>query len=203
MTTLANAAQGYDLAGNLTLAYSADRGTSYQYKYDHHNRLTGVYDSTGSNRSAAFVLDTTHRANARRSLRNRSAHTDCGESRNALGRRIEFINDKSATTTRYYYDGVNEIVETNAAGTPANQRTYVHGISYVDERLMMKRCSNDRPYYYVLDSLTRRIGRRPSIAPQCSLAGRDAASQGYCVWLVLDRAGAVVERYAYDEYGRP
>ena len=32
--------------GNLTLAYSADRGTSYVYRYDHHNRLTGVYDDT-------------------------------------------------------------------------------------------------------------------------------------------------------------
>ena len=29
MTTIANKTQGYDLAGNVTLAYSADRGTSY------------------------------------------------------------------------------------------------------------------------------------------------------------------------------
>jgi YD repeat-containing protein len=57
MTTLAGVTQGYDRAGNLTLAYSADRGTSYKYGYDHHNRLTGVYDSTGSTRKAAFTWD--------------------------------------------------------------------------------------------------------------------------------------------------
>ena len=50
MTTLATKTQGYDLAGNLTLAYSADRGTSYTYRWDHHNRLTGVYDSTNITR---------------------------------------------------------------------------------------------------------------------------------------------------------
>jgi len=38
--------------------------------------------------------------------------------------------------------------------------------------------TDDRPYYYVLDRM-------------------------YDVWLLLDRAGAIVERYAYDEYGRP
>ena len=36
MTKLAGLDQDYDKAGNLTLAYSADRGTSYLYKYDHH-----------------------------------------------------------------------------------------------------------------------------------------------------------------------
>jgi hypothetical protein len=64
------------------------------------------------------------------------------------------------------------------------QRSYVHGISYIDERLLMHDFkqhgpdSDDRPYYYVLDRM-------------------------YSVWLLLDRAGAIVERYAYDEYGRP
>ena len=74
MTTLANKTQGYDLAGNLTLAYSADRGTSYVYRYDHHNRMTGVYDSTNTTRKAAFTYD-------------------------ALGRRVEFINDIPATNS--------------------------------------------------------------------------------------------------------
>jgi YD repeat-containing protein len=55
MTKLANKTQSYDKAGNLTLAYSADRGTNYIYKYDHHNRLTGVYDSAGTTRKAAFT----------------------------------------------------------------------------------------------------------------------------------------------------
>jgi hypothetical protein len=45
MTTLANRTQEHDLAGNLTLAFSVDRGTSYKYKYDHHNRLRFVWAS--------------------------------------------------------------------------------------------------------------------------------------------------------------
>ena len=152
MTTLATKTQGYDLAGNLTLAYSADRGTSYTYRWDHHNRLTGVYDSTNTTRNAGFTYD-------------------------ALGRRIEFINDSAPSTTRYYYDGVNEVVEDNQSAT--RQRYYIHGVSYVDERLMMYDSSGtDRPYYYVLDRM-------------------------YNVRAIIDRAGAIVERYAYDDYGRP
>ncbi|MCG8408139.1 MAG: hypothetical protein MI923_23315, partial [Phycisphaerales bacterium] len=146
----------YDKAGNQTFAYSSDRGLSYKYSYDHNNRLLAVHDNTGTTRKAAYAYD-------------------------ALGRRIEFINDVTGDTVRYYYDGVNEIVETNASGSEL--RHYVHGISYVDERLMMMRhdladSNDDRPYYYVLD-------------------------RQYNVWMLLDRAGAIVERYAYDPYGRP
>ena len=72
--------QQYDDAGNLTIVFSEDLGSTYNYQYDHNNRLTAVYDSGGSNLSAAFEYD-------------------------ALGRRIEFINEKLDTTTRYYYDG--------------------------------------------------------------------------------------------------
>jgi len=57
MTKLAGKTQGYDKAGNLTLAYSADRASTYKYTYDHNNRLAGVYDSTGTTRKAAFTLD--------------------------------------------------------------------------------------------------------------------------------------------------
>jgi len=54
----------------------------------------------------------------------------------ALGRRIEFINDKLGGTSHYYYDGVNELVEDNQSDT--RQRYCVHGVSYVDERLCMQ-----------------------------------------------------------------
>ncbi|MCG8406225.1 MAG: hypothetical protein MI923_13595, partial [Phycisphaerales bacterium] len=57
-------------------------------------------------------------------------------------------------------------------------RYYVHGISFVDERLMMYSEEADRPYYYTIDRM-------------------------YNVRSVVDRAGAVVERYAYNPYGRP
>ena len=69
MTKIATKTQSYDKAGNVTLAYSADRGTSYTYRWDHHNRLTGVYDSTNTTRKAAFTWD-------------------------GLGRRVEHVNDR-------------------------------------------------------------------------------------------------------------
>ena len=70
MTDYAGLTQGYDLAGNLTLAFSADRGTSYTYRYDHHNRLEAVYDDGDTTRKAALTYD-------------------------ALGRRIEGDEDPS------------------------------------------------------------------------------------------------------------
>ncbi|MBK8269787.1 MAG: hypothetical protein IPK83_16425 [Planctomycetes bacterium] len=60
----------------------------------------------------------------------------------------------------------------------------VHGVSYIDERLAMVNCyettgtTDDRPYYYVLDRM-------------------------YNVRMLVDRAGAIVERYCYDPYGKP
>ena len=97
---------------------------------------------------------------------------------------------------RYFYDGVNEIVEYDGSGN--RSRFYIHGISYVDERLMtcplcreaVSRVhdeTNDRPYYYTIDRMYNPLH----------------VCQGYNVRSVVDRAGAIVERYAYDPYGRP
>jgi len=72
MTVNEGQTQLYDDAGNLTLAYANTAGKSYLYKYDHLNRMTAVYDSTGATRSATFTYD-------------------------ALGRRIEHINPGLAT----------------------------------------------------------------------------------------------------------
>ncbi|MFO0972936.1 MAG: dockerin type I repeat-containing protein [Phycisphaerae bacterium] len=152
MTTLAGLSQGYDLAGNQTRAYSADRATSYTYRYDHHNRLTGIYDGTNTTRKAAFVYD-------------------------ALGRRVEFAHDGLGKTTDYYYDGVNEVVET-PGGSTSVAKYYVHGVSYVDERLFMYNDDLKQPYYYALERM-------------------------YSVWAMIDRTGAIVERVMYDGYGRP
>ncbi len=80
----------------------------------------------------------------------------------------------TAGTTRYYYDGVNEIVEDNQSGT--RQRYYVHGVSYIDERLMMYSDSLSRPFYYVVDRMNN-------------------------VRMLIDRAGAIVERPALDTTG--
>ncbi len=151
MTVVAGQSQDYDDAGNQTSGYSADRSTSYVYKYDHHNRLSEVWDSSETNRKAAFIYD-------------------------ALGRRIVYDNDVLDETVQYFYDGVNEIADFDDSNTLL--RRYVHGISYVDERLMMYDADTDRPYYYTLDRM-------------------------YDVRMLVDRAGAVVERYMYDPYGRP
>ncbi|MFO0972939.1 MAG: dockerin type I repeat-containing protein [Phycisphaerae bacterium] len=55
---------------------------------------------------------------------------------------------------------------------------YVHGVSYVDERLFMYNDDFKRPFYYALERM-------------------------YSVWAILDRTGAIVERVMYDGYGRP
>jgi len=95
-------------------------------------RMIKIEDKTTSTRKAAFTYD-------------------------ALGRRIEGINDTLSQTVRYYYDGVNEIVETDESAN--DLRYYVHGISYVDERLMMMDFKDtgdggdDRPYYYTIDRM--------------------------------------------------
>jgi len=119
------------------------------------NRLTWVYDRTDTTRKAAFTWD-------------------------ALGRRIARTNDALGITTRYFFDGVNELVEyaDNGTGNGLRSRYYVHGVSYVDERLMMYDDDTDRPYYYVTDRM-------------------------HNVRVIVDRAGAIRERYAYDPYGRP
>lgn len=73
---------------------------------------------------------------------------------------------------------MNELCEFEETDLP--HRWFIHGVSYIDERLMMMDCqttsttSDDRPYYYVLDRM-------------------------YSVRYLGDRAGAIVERYCYDE----
>jgi YD repeat-containing protein len=125
----------------------------------------------------------------------------------ALGRRIAHVNDALGITTRYFFDGVTTLDATgdsvadrevgerrafavvsraselaeyadNGTGNGSRSRYYVHGVSYVDERLMMYDDDTDRPYYYVTDRM-------------------------HNVRVLVDRAGAIRERYAYDPYGRP
>jgi YD repeat-containing protein len=155
MTAIDGQGQSYDAAGNQLTGHSVNRDLAYVYHYDHHNRLTSVFDSTDTTRKAAFTWD-------------------------ALGRRIAHINDALGITTRYFFDGVNELVEyaDNGTGNGLRSRYYVHGVSYVDERLMMYDDDTDRPYYYVTDRM-------------------------HNVRVLVDRAGAIRERYAYDPYGRP
>ena len=60
----------------------------------------------------------------------------------ALGRRVEFFNDVPSTaTTRYWYDGVNEVHSLRLTGTAPSQAEkplfFVHGVSYIDEHLAL------------------------------------------------------------------
>jgi len=113
----------YDNAGNLT-----DDGT-YDYYYDHENRLTRVADTSGT--LAEYTYD-------------------------ALGRRIEKIqyNDSAplTVTTRYYYDGWRVLTETN--GADVAQRDYAYG-NYLDEALLMVDMTgeSDVDYYFAHDHL--------------------------------------------------
>ena len=83
MTALAAVTQQYDLAGNVTTAFSADRGTTYKYYYDHHNRLTEVRDGAGSVTQATFTLDVL--ADSSRPSPHDSSRMRCRTSRVHLG----------------------------------------------------------------------------------------------------------------------
>ena len=95
----------------------------------------------------------------------------------ALGRRIERTVDSggaSVEVTRYYYDGQNVLVETDADEAP--RRSFVHGSQYIDERVLM-RLPNGAEYYYLPREL-------------------------YSVAALTDEDGAIVEAATYDTYGQ-
>jgi|GEM_PF-4608253 len=96
----------------------------------------------------------------------------------ALGRRIYFHDVVNDEERYYYYDGVNEIVEYDSPSGGNRLRYYVHGAAYIDERLSMYDDDSERPYYYTLNRMFNAMA-------------------------LIDRAGAIVERYAYDTYGQP
>ncbi|MBN1514425.1 MAG: RHS repeat-associated core domain-containing protein [Phycisphaerae bacterium] len=95
----------------------------------------------------------------------------------ALGRRIEKIVDSGGAqveVTRYYYDGQNVVLETDADEAP--RRSFVHGSQYVDERVLM-RLPNGAEYYYLPREL-------------------------YSVAALTDETGTIVEAATYDTYGK-
>lgn len=92
----------------------------------------------------------------------------------ALGRRIQkVVNTGSTETTRYFLIGWQEIEEQDESG--ATQATYIFG-NYIDEALTMRRGGTD--YFYHADDM-------------------------HNVVAVTDGSGNAVERYEYDDYGRP
>ena len=99
----------------------------------------------------------------------------------ALDRRIVRITDADGLPdeTRYFYDSRRVCEEQDSLGT--TRATYVYGL-YVDEVLTMRRNDGVLPVivdsYYHCDDL-------------------------HNVMAVTDGGGATVERYEYDDYGRP
>ncbi len=92
----------------------------------------------------------------------------------ASGRRIrKAVSGGSPSDTRYVYDGLRIVEEQNAGHTTT--ATYVYG-NYIDERLTMRRGGQD--YYYHGDDL-------------------------HNVTKLTDASGAVVEQYAYGDFGQP
>jgi len=105
------------------------------------------------------------------------AHTDAATgvtstyAYDALGRRIaKTVNN---ATTRFFYNGWQEIEEQNANGV--TQATYVYGL-YIDEALNMDRNGSD--FFFHTDEL-------------------------YNVMKVTAANGSVAESYEYEDYGRP
>ncbi|NKB23506.1 MAG: hypothetical protein GKR87_03820 [Kiritimatiellae bacterium] len=92
-----------------------------------------------------------------------------------LGRRVAKVLDADsvADETRYFYQASQVLEEQD--NTANILVTYIYGL-YVDEVLNMERLGTN--YYYHADDL-------------------------YNVVAVSDTNGAVVERYAYDDYGQP
>jgi RHS repeat-associated protein len=93
----------------------------------------------------------------------------------ALGRRIGRVLDAAGVPdeTHYHYDSFDRVCEEQDSGS-VTQATYVYG-GYVDEVLSMERNAID--YYYHTDDL-------------------------FTVRVLTDSSGSVIERYAYDDYGR-
>jgi RHS repeat-associated protein len=95
----------------------------------------------------------------------------------ALGRRIEktVTADGPPSTTRYVYDGLQEVEERDPFG--GTIATNIYG-SYIDEVLHRRPGTPGGGHYYHTDDL-------------------------YNVMAVTDAAGTVAERYEYQDYGQP
>jgi len=107
----------YDNAGNLT------DDTTYDYYYDHENRLTCVADASGA--LADYTYD-------------------------ALGRRIQTI--ANSTTTRYYYDNWRVLAETDDQAAIQRVYVYGNYLDEA-LLMIDKTGQSDVDYYYVHDHL--------------------------------------------------
>jgi RHS repeat-associated protein len=140
----------YDAAGNLTKDNAGGNGPYHTF-YDAEKRLTRI-ERDDSTAVASYEYD-------------------------ALGRRIEFIDEIGSVTRRYYHDGDQVVQEYDASATPVLQRTYLWG-NTIDELLYMKDDPNNYNFWVLHNHL-------------------------YSPEVLLNGSYEIVERYDYDAYGQP
>jgi len=100
----------------------------------------------------------------------------------ALGRRIERVDEKASTTLRFYYTDQRVIEDTDASGGGAVQRHYIWG-NYIDELLLMRDVAG--------------IG---GTANEDLVVLRDERFSPTA--LVKRSDGSIVERYEHDAFGK-
>ena len=174
--SIAGVTVNYDAAGNLA---KDEKGLSYEYDLD--NKLTRIYDDD-----------------------NADGNWDSGEDRylefayDALGRRIQttdYANSQSnPKITRFYHSWDGTRWDENPFSSQASSynviseyvyngstydltRWYIHGPTYIDERVIVKDVANSKEYYYFQKEL-------------------------YSVAGLADKDGKLKEAYAYDAYGK-
>ena len=136
------------------------------------------YDKKGNitkDNATTYYYD---RDNQLTKLQNGAASSDYGSyAYDALGRRIEFIDEANTVTRQFYHHGQRVIEEYDDSNN--RQRYYVWG-NYIDELLVMNDDAGDDSDYVVChDHL-------------------------YSATALLDMSdGSVVEHYQYDAYGWP
>ena len=138
-----------------------DDHRAYSYTYDHDNRMTNV---------------------------KKSGAVDVAYEYDALGRRIKMVDASNSpyNVVRYYlHSGQNVVAEYNVAAT--RLRYYVHGPTYIDERVVMHDEANNPP-----SSPLAKGGHRGVLTKDL-----------YTVAGLADERGWLVESYDYDAYGQP
>ncbi|MFA7237211.1 MAG: hypothetical protein WC058_10125 [Phycisphaeraceae bacterium] len=129
---------------------------SYHFFYDRTHQLTRIEDAS-NNAVASYAYD-------------------------ALGRRIERVDEKASTTLRFYHTGQRVIEDTDTSGGGAVQRHYIWG-NYIDELLLM-----------------RDVAGVGGAANEDLVVLRDERFSPTA--LVKRSDGSIVERYEHDAFGK-
>ena len=174
----------YDDVGNRT--YHLDRSAnSVTYQHSLVNEYTKVsttargHDASGNlTDDGTYTYQWDYASRLTRIERNSDSGTVAVLDYDAIGRRVLKYDAVAGSTRRFYYDAARCIEEYNSAATPARQRYFVHGATYVDELAYLNNDvgENTGTFYALHDQLLSVMG-------------------------LVNTSGAAVERYKYDAYG--